>query len=160
MRRKIVLFALLISLCISPNSQVIAAEQPFIYPIDERTGDSVELTWSTNFKKTGTCKKAWLQFSAKRTLGDPPERLFSVSIWMYSSNFLDIREKFGYDSPQFSEIAGRVAFDFVGAANKSNIKAICIQLPPKNWKSPLKVYALPYSFTGAYKNILVGEINF
>ena len=91
MRRKIILFALLISLCISPNSQVIAAEQPFIYPIDERTGDSVELTWSTNFKKTGTCKKAWLQFSAKRILNNPPERLFSVSIYIYSANHQGIR---------------------------------------------------------------------
>ena len=158
MRRKIILFALLISLCISPNSQVIAAEQPFIYPIDERTGDSVELTWSTNFKKTGTCKKAWLQFSAKRILNNPPEKLFSVSIYIYSANHQDIREKYGYDSPEFEKLSGRVAFDFTGTANKTNIKTICLPKPPKNYVSPLQVYAAPlYSI---YPRIFVAEINF
>jgi hypothetical protein len=69
-------------LLISINQSATAAEtsivqvitKPPIKYLDELYGDNFETTWTTNFKKTGKCKNAQLQFMSKRFLGAPEKR--------------------------------------------------------------------------------------
>jgi hypothetical protein len=107
-------------LLISINQSATAAEtttvqvitKPPIKYLDELYGDNFETTWTTNFKKTGKCKNAQLQFMSKRFLGAPEKRALMYGYFFYSSDFQAILSKEGMYSTKLENKSGRISFDF------------------------------------------------
>jgi hypothetical protein len=97
MKRILICVALSIGLSI-PNiangaetSGILPSDPNFLtqYHMD-KYGDSFEISWTTNFKKTGKCKSAQIQFTSKRFLSAPEERSLGNGFYFYSADFKSI----------------------------------------------------------------------
>ena len=160
-------------LLISINQNAIAADtstvqvitKPPIKYLDESYGDTFETTWTTNFKKTGKCKTAQLQFTSKRFLGAPEKRALMYGYYFYSSDFQTILAKEGMYSKKLENKSGRISFDFFmldesgkGGKQPADILTQCLSLD-KNFKSPLHLY---YFGAGKapYETALIATITF
>ena len=112
----------------------------------DKYGDNFEISWTTNFKKTGKCKPAQIQFKSKRFLGAPEERSGSNGFSFYSADFKSILQAEGMYSTKLQKKFGRFAFDFFlldgegkGGKLPSDVITQCLALD-KNFKSPLQIY--------------------
>jgi hypothetical protein len=160
-------------LFISINQSAIAADtstvqvitKPPIKYLDQAYGDSFETTWTTNFKKTGNCKNAQLQFTSKRFLGTPEKRALMYGYYFYSADFKTILAKEGMYSTKLEKKSGRISFDFFmldesgkGGKQPADVLTQCLALD-KNFKSPLNLY---YGGAGnaPYESALIATIVF
>ena len=126
------------------TAQVIT--NPPIKYLDESYGDSFNTTWTTNFKKTGKCKNAQLQFTSKRFLGAPEKRALMYGYYFYSADFKTILDKEGMYSTKLENKSGRISFDFFmldesgkGGKQPADVLTQCLTLD-KNFKSPLQLH--------------------
>jgi len=141
-------------LLISSNQCALAADatptqtvtEPPINYLDESYGDNFVTTWTTNFKKTGKCKNAQLQFTSKRFLGAPEKRALMYGYYFYSSDFQSILSKEGMYSTKLENKSGRISFDFFmldesgkGGKQPADVLTQCLTLD-KNFKSPLQLH--------------------
>ena len=137
---------------------------PIIYD-DQRYGDRFETTWSTSFKKTGSCKNAQLKFTSKRFLGAPEERALMYGFYFYSADFKTILAKEGMYSKKLENKSGRITFDFFmldeaykGGKLPADVLTKCLTLN-KYFKSPLQLHY----FVGGkapYETDLIAAVTF
>jgi len=161
-------------LLISINQSATAAEtttvqvitKPPIKYLDESYGDNFETIWTTNFKKTGKCKNAQLQFMSKRFLGAPEKRALMYGFYFYSSDFQAILSKEGMYSTKLENKSGRISFDFFmldesgkGGKQPADVLTQCLTLD-KNFKSPLQLHYGSPSDKAPYETALIATIVF
>ena len=161
----ILLFSINQSANAAETSTVQVITKPSIKYLDESYGDNFDTTWTTNFKKTGKCKNAQLQFTSKRFLGAPEKRALMYGYYFYSADFKTILAKEGIDSTKLETKSGRISFDFFmldesgkGGKLPADVLTQCLTLD-KNFKSPLHLY---YFGAGKapYETTLIATIAF
>jgi hypothetical protein len=149
----------------SDTSTVQVITQPPIKYLDELSGDSFETIWTSNFKKSGKCKSAQLQFTSKRFLGAPEKRSSMYGFYFYSADFKTILDKEGMYSTKLEKKSGRISFDFFmldesgrGGKLPADVLTQCLILD-KNFKSPLQLY---YFAAGKapYESTLIATVAF
>jgi len=174
MKRLLISLPLLLSLMV-PNI-AFANETSGLFPSDPNTltqgylsqyGDRFEISWTTKFKKTGSCKNAQIQFTSKRFLGLPEERAGSNGFYFYSSDFKTILTSEGMYSKKLEKKGSRFVFDFFladfggkGGKLPADVMTKCLTLD-KNYKSPLQIYFYPDATVKTpYEGPLVATIPF
>ncbi len=173
MKRIFISLPLLLALMIPSNS--FAAEISGILPPDPNTlteyhlskyGDRFEISWSTKFKKTGSCKNAQIQFTSKRFLGLPEERAGGNGFYFYSADFKTILGVEGLYSKKLEKKGSRFVFDFFladldgrGGKMPADVMTKCLTLD-KNYKSPLQIYFLDSRSKAPYESEIVATIPF
>ena len=132
----------------------------------DKYGDKFEISWTTNFKKTGKCKSAQIQFKSKRFLGAPEERSGSNGFYFYSADFKSILQAEGMYSTKLQKKFGRFAFDFFlldgegkGGKLPSDVITQCLALD-KNFKSPLEIHYSDVNGKVPYEGQLIASISF
>ena len=132
----------------------------------DKYGDSFEISWTTNFKKTGKCKSAQIQFTSKRFLAVPEERSDGNGFYFYSADFKSILQTEGMYSKKLENKGSRFVFDFFlldGAGKGGKVPADvitkCLTLN-KNFKSPLQVYFYNLGGKAPHEGELVATIPF
>ena len=147
------------------TSTVQVITKPPIQYLDESYGDSFDTTWTTNFKKTGKCKNAQLQFTSKRFLGAPEKRALMYGFYYYSADFKSILAKEGMYSTKLENKSGRITFDFFlldesgkGGKQPADVLTQCLALD-KNFKSPLHLYYFEAG-KAPYEHSLIATIVF
>jgi hypothetical protein len=173
---KRILISLLLLLSLMVQNTAFAAETSGMLPPDPNTlteyhlgkyGDRFEISWTTNFKKSGNCKNAQIRFTSKRFLGSPEERAGGNGFYFYSSDFKTILASEGMYSKKLEKKGSRFVFDFFladiegkGGKLPADVMTKCLTLD-KNYKSPLQIYFYPDATVKTpYEGPLVATIPF
>jgi|LakMenE18May11ns_1017448.scaffolds.fasta_scaffold9580189_1 hypothetical protein len=132
----------------------------------DKYGDSFEISWTTNFKKTGKCKSAQIQFISKRFLSAPEERSGGNGFYFYSADFKSILQAEGMYSKKLENKGSRFVFDFFlldgdgkGGKSPADVISKCLALT-KNFKSPLQIYYYNSGGKAPYEGELIAAIPF
>ena len=132
----------------------------------DKYGDSFEISWTTNFKKTGKCKSAQIQFTSKRFLAAPEERSGGNGFYFYSADFKSILQAEGLYSTKLENKGSRFVFDFFlldeegkGGKSPADVISKCLTLT-KYFKSPLQIYYYNPGGKAPYEGELIAAITF
>jgi hypothetical protein len=173
MKPKLGLF-LILSIFMVPT-KVFGAETSGTLPPDPNTvipfnqkkyGDTFEISWTTQFKKTSKCKNSQIQFTSKRFLGAPEERAPGNGFYFYSADFKSILQTEGMYSRKLENKGSRFVFDFFlldgagkGGKLPADVITKCLTLD-KNFRSPLQIYFPNLTGKSPYEGELIATIPF